>query len=474
MKAIFLCLLMVLSSLGGCFGNEDISEEEIESDFWNFEVGERTWYHFANATAVEDVADFMYGGRNVPFEAEATYYGIGMTTFEPTMGITQTDTLVMSSYGNGPAGSTAVVSCGLIGMTDLTYTCENVYDPIAPVPNSNDPYVYVDPWTGRIMKFDMHALLGMTVEWSDNDGGSWFGPTVATAAYSVQDHQTIASSNRPAIAHPTTWMYCINGNAPHPLCAASEDGGSTWGPETSGAPIDCQSGGLTAHLVGSVDGNFYRGNIGCDGSGYSVYRTTNAGITWTEHKLPTEGSGTANTWNAEEAQVEVDSEGNVHAMWMGVDNMPFWSYTTDQGSTWSNATMIAPPIGLEGTGFPVVVAGDAGTVAFGYVGNSGEDNWNGYLTYATDAFNQTPLFTTVQVNGLEDPLDLTVDCGYNRCGGWGDFLDIRVDAYGRVWWALSHNIADQGIFATINIGPSLVNETIEMMPRMVAGGQQTL
>ena len=55
------------------------------------------------------------------------------------------------------------------------YSCENVYDAMAPVPNSNDPYVYVDPWTDRIMKFDMHALLGMTVEWSDNEGGSWFG-----------------------------------------------------------------------------------------------------------------------------------------------------------------------------------------------------------------------------------------------------------------------------------------------------------
>ncbi len=139
MKAIFLCLLMVLSSLSGCFGNEEISEEEIESDLWNFEIGERTWYHFANATAVEDVADFKYGGRNIPFEAEATYYGIGMTTFEPTMGITQTDTLVMSSYGNGPAGSNVVVSCGLIGMTDLAIICEKVYDPSASFPNSTDP-----------------------------------------------------------------------------------------------------------------------------------------------------------------------------------------------------------------------------------------------------------------------------------------------------------------------------------------------
>ena len=280
----------------------------------------------------------------------------------------------------------------------------------------------------------------------------------------------------PAFAHPTTWMFCINGNAPHPLCSSSQDGGATWGPETSGAPVTCNSGGLSAHLVGSVDGNFYRGNKGCTGDGYSVFRTTNAGISWTEHVLPTTETGIADTWNAEEAQVEVDTEGNVHAMWMGLDNMPYWSYSRDQGDTWSNATMIAPPINLSGTGFPVVVAGDTGTVAFGYVGETqGEDEvWNAYLTYATDAFNETPLFTTVQLNGDDDPIDTVTDCGYNRCGGLGDFLDIRVDAYGRTWFSLSHNIADIGIFATFDVGPSLRGDTVFMLPEMPAGGPQTL
>ena len=133
-------------------------------------------------------------------------------------------------------------------MTHFPTPAKNVYDPLLPIVNSNDPYIYVDPWTGRIMKFDMHALLGMTVEWSDDDGASWDGPSVATQIYSVQDHQTIASSNMPAFAHPTTWMFCINGNAPHPLCSSSQDGGATWGPETSGAPVTCNSGGLSAHL----------------------------------------------------------------------------------------------------------------------------------------------------------------------------------------------------------------------------------
>ena len=28
-------------------------------------------------------------------------------------------------------------------------------------------------------------------------------------------------------------------------------------------------------------------------------------------------------------------------MWMGLDNMPYWSYSIDQGDTWSNATISA-------------------------------------------------------------------------------------------------------------------------------------
>ena len=41
----------------------------------------------------------------------------------------------------------------------------------------------------------MHALAGMTVEWSDDEGETWgpFGLASFATGYSVQDHQTIAS-----------------------------------------------------------------------------------------------------------------------------------------------------------------------------------------------------------------------------------------------------------------------------------------
>lgn len=135
--------------------------------------------------------------------------------------------------------------------------------------------------------------------------------------------------------------------------------------------------------------------------------------------------------------------------------------------------MIAPPAGLIGTGFPVVTAGSAGRVAFGYVGDTGGDVWNGYMTIMTDAFSQNPLLTTVQINQANDPLSTEAGCGYNRCGGLGDFLDMAVDQYGRPWFGLSHNMQDIGIFATVTEGPILRGD-IGPLNVIPVGGNSTL
>lgn len=475
--AFLLTALISLMPLAGCFGTDaavDIDEET--SEFFDFEQGSNsgTWYHYPGGINALNNTSAL-GGTNIPFYSQGTYYSTGYSTFEPTMGITSTDNIYFTSYGNGNGGSTAIVQCtNMIEMTSLSdFSCQDIYGAFPPVVNSNDPYVYVDPWTDRIMKFDMHALGGMTVEWTDDEGESWVGPSIATG-YSVQDHQTIASSPYGGILHETLWVFCINGNYPAPLCSASQDGGFTWGPELPGAPVDCQSGGLSAHLIGADNGNFYRGQIGCDGTGYSMYKTEDGAITWSEHVLPTEESGTADTWNAEEAQVDTDSESNVYAMWMGNDNMPYFSYSVDDANSWSDAIMVGPDH-LEGTGFPVVIAGDPGRVAFGYIGTEGDGVWHGYISVITDAFNETPLITTVQLNAPEDPLDnASPTCGYERCGGFGDFIDMQIDAFGRPWLSLSHNPSgDTGIMGTFQTGPSLVGEVaqLSMLPE---GGAQTI
>ena len=488
MRAIAGCmiLLMLAPMISGCFAGNTVEEIKESSPFDNLcpdGIANNTWYHYPGAVNALSAPHIINGtsilqGENVPMCTKGTYYGIGFSTFEPTIGITSADNLYMTSWGNGPGGSTAIIRCtDMIEMVDVSsYSCENTYQ--GAVANSNDPYVYVDRWTDRIMKFDMHALAGMTVEWSDDEGETWgpFGLASFATGYSVQDHQTIASSPYNAAFHETTWVFCVNGNWQSPLCSTSNDGGLTWGPEVPGAPVNCNSGGLTGHIVGANEGNFYRGDPSCDGEGYSIYRSTNGGLTWTEHELPTDVTGMADTWNFEEAQVYPDEENNLHAMWMGADDLPYYSYSFNQGDSWSAPLMVAPP-GLNGTGFPAVAAGDSGKVAFAYLGDTGGDTWNGYISIMTDSFSETPLITTVQVNEFGDPLSLEADCGYNRCGGFGDFIDILVDNHGRAWFGLSHNIGnnlqDEGIYGTTMVGPSL-RGSIAPLNILPEGGPKTL
>ena len=77
-------------------------------------IANNTWYHYPGAIDALVAPDIINGtsilqGENIPLCAEGTYYGIGFSTFEPTIGITSQDNIYMSSYGNGVAGATAII-----------------------------------------------------------------------------------------------------------------------------------------------------------------------------------------------------------------------------------------------------------------------------------------------------------------------------------------------------------------------------
>ncbi len=485
-SSVVVAFLFIFSSLAGCLNPDDNRGTLKEPTPFDFDspTPATTFYHFDGARNATDFYEVngtsVIYGNNIPIFSEGTYYGIGTTTFEPTIGVTQAGNVYMTSWGTGSGGATAIVQCtNMVTMTNLSdYSCTDVGPPW--VPNSNDPYLYVDLWTDAIMKFDMHALSGMTVEFSENEGSTWRGPTAITWPYTVQDHQTIASSPypcpQPVNCYDTTYVFCVNGNFAAPLCSSSFDGGITWTPEQEGAPSGCNSGGLTGHIIGSNNGNFYRGNPSCDGTSYSVYRSTNGGFDWTEHVLPTQSTGTADTWNFEEVAVAADDADYLHASWIGLNNLPYYSYSQDEGDTWSDPIMISPP-GVNGTGFITIAAGSEGRTAMGYIGTTnGGSTWNGYMTVITDSFNENPLLTTVVVNLPDDPLENAKnDCGYDRCGGFGDFIDIVVAADGRPWFGLAHNPAGEiGIFGTFAEGPSLRGDAVTALPPLPLGGAVTL
>ena len=217
----------------------------------------------ANVTPFHAMGSIYYGGRHVHLRADDGHHRVSDPLHE----------FLRQRTGY----STAVVAFGdLTGMTTVldylrecfTIRCCRLRTPTIPTSTST-------PWTSRIMKFDMHALLGMTVEWSDDEGASWNGPSVATASTLSKTTKPSRARNMEALLHPTTWMFCINGNAPHPLLVQPRRRRHV-GPRTSGAPVTCSSGGLSGSSGRQRGRQLLPRQQGMHGERHSVFRTTNA------------------------------------------------------------------------------------------------------------------------------------------------------------------------------------------------------
>ena len=105
--AVALVLLVVSAPLSGCFGDEPAASEEVDGfDFAYLcpeGIANNTWYHYSNATDATKVSGELNGtsvlvGNNAPSCAIGTYYGVGMTTFEPTIGVTSSDNPVSYTH----------------------------------------------------------------------------------------------------------------------------------------------------------------------------------------------------------------------------------------------------------------------------------------------------------------------------------------------------------------------------------------
>ncbi|HJM81466.1 MAG TPA: hypothetical protein QF397_01775, partial [Candidatus Poseidoniia archaeon] len=94
---VIFVVLLVTPSLSGCLGPEDNRiqiEEPTPFDFASPVPG-TTYYHFdgaRNATEFYEIngTSVLYG-NNIPIFSQGTYYSIGMSTFEPTVGVTSND-----------------------------------------------------------------------------------------------------------------------------------------------------------------------------------------------------------------------------------------------------------------------------------------------------------------------------------------------------------------------------------------------
>ena len=101
--AHLLVLLMLSSTISGClwWGEDEVVEEETGPFDFDQEVPITTWYHYpgtvsepwavdATDSAAVSAANITanLSGNSTPYFANATYYGTGFDTFEPTIGVT--------------------------------------------------------------------------------------------------------------------------------------------------------------------------------------------------------------------------------------------------------------------------------------------------------------------------------------------------------------------------------------------------
>lgn len=481
-------LVLVLPLLAGCAGPSATSTSAGPRGVSKLpDVPSTTVFQLASGKPI-DLAHLA--ANNTPLRAVGGYNGIGTTTFEPSIGITKSGALFMSSLKRAinPTGGQVDEGTHVIRGTDQGRTWKDMGPFLGPTSttqtvNSNDPFIYVDPWTSRVIDFDMCGTLSAFCEsYSDDEGATWHVQSIVTGEETALDHQSIAAApageGATTVGYPNVLVFCVNrgSGTAGSFCSSSRDGGVSWTPLAPGYPVGTQQcSGLSAHVHGAPDGRFYRGNPSC--SGPAVYRSDDGGLTWSEHTIPAPKGVSGH-----DVETAVDSADHVHAFWIGADGLPYEASSKDRGDTWTAPRMVAP-LGVNETGFPAIAAGSDGRIAFAYIGAHVEGgykakqdgaNWTGYLGVMTDAFADDPLITTVAVNAPGDYLSHGA-CGNVRCGGFGDFIGVEIDPQGRPWATMANNNHKQaGIVGTLLEGPSLRGDSLVALPPIQLGGPKSL
>lgn len=418
---------------------------------------------FVSQTAVAGTDEFggpaAYNGVRItgalpatePASTPARYKGaplllttkdVGREAAEPTIGVDKTGTAFFpAATFDGPGG---LANTRMLRSTDGNQTWQDVTsEPVAgqDLPVTLDPYVYVEEDSGRV--FDLDLYVGSSyLSFSDDRGETWETNPAASGDF-VNDHQTLFAGPAPVgfttldPEFPEILYYCFNRVADS-SCGRSLDGGRTFA--KSGAPaylgFDPAAGGLCGGLHGHAatdpGGRVYLPKGHCGYPWVSV--SGDAGTTWKQVQV-------SDTVDMPDNQTSIasDSAGNLYYAWYDSrDKLPYLATSTDQGMTWSDPLMIAPP-GVREVQWPTVYAGSAGRIAVGFPGTRVNDEnddtrpWDYYMTITTNALDANPTFVSNIANAQGDPVHRG-DCP-GRCGNMLDFLDVTVSPADGFAWA---------------------------------------
>jgi hypothetical protein len=321
---------------------------------------------------------------------------------------------------------------------------------------SLDPILFTDHATGRTFESQLSGVDSLTC-YTDDDGTTWH-PSTGGGIPSGVDHQTIGGGRYnpngvgplPTSTYPNAVYYCSQDIATA-FCAASHDGGTTFGP---GVPtyslLDC--GGLHGHVKVAPDGTAYLPNKAC-GSNAALVVSKDGGTTWTVDKVP--GSSPSDA----DPSVGVGANGTVYFGYVGSDGKPAVAVSHDQGSTWSTPQPVGTEFGVKNAVFPTVVAGDDDRATIAYLGTTKAGNyqsqtdfkdaeWHLYLATTYDG-GQTWVSSDATPN---DPVQRGSICtGGTTCGNDRnllDFIDVTVDRTGHVEVAIADGCIDKCVTDT--------------------------
>jgi hypothetical protein len=381
--------------------------------------------------------------------ARRSAQNIGFESFEPTIGATANGDLYFSTTpDSGPAigwqASIAKSQDG--GRTWKDVGPRTIGDNTQP-PETNDPYIYVDPATDRVFTFHMSPILTCSImSFSDDGGKSWETNPKGCSPTVVWDHQTMVAAKSRGVeteGYPNVLHQCVN-TVYAAMCSRSLDGGLSWEPSVpvyANTEVVNNCGAQHGHLANGPKGHVYLPTSRC-GTRPQVYISGDDGQSWRQSIIADMDTPFV------DPSVSVDKKGNLYAVFINENGFLFYATSRDNGKKWSKPAKIARSFTAN---MPVIVAGDPGKVVVAYPATNdlpkgyatkgyldGEEDklvkkvaWGANFTVTRNGLARRPDFKTTVSTG-SDPIGRGRICvRATRCDYLIDFIEAVLGPDGR-------------------------------------------